>query len=1713
MSPERWKQIEEIFNSAIELSPDERPAFLAQACGDDAELRREVERLIGNDAAAGDFIASPVHVSHLTKLLDQTVTDHSLLLNATPTDQMIGRQVGAYRLEREIGRGGMGAVYLAVRADNEFYRRVAIKLVKGGMDSDFIIRRFRHERQILASFDHPNIARLLDGGTTEDGRPWFAMEYIEGLPVTRWCDERRLSIHERLRLFLQICAAVQYAHQRQVIHRDIKPGNILVTEDGQPKLLDFGIARILDPELLLDSGELTVAGIHPMTPEYASPEQVQGQPVTPASDQYALGVLLYELLTGRRPYRLRNRLLPEIARIICDEVPELPSAAIHRAEEIISTTDRHPTPELVSRQRSTTPEELSLVLSGGPDNIVMQALQKDPQRRYGSVAELAEDISRCLHGLPVAAPACNIRPADPYETGLISALPAQNSIAILPLKPLLAEAGTGATHNFLSVGLADALITRLSNIHSLTVRPTASVIRYAKADSDALTAGRELGVSHVLDGRFLQSGDRIRVTVQLINVHTAAPQWAAQFDKSGADLLELQDSLSEQLVQEIARNLTGEERIRVARRGTENPEAYEAYLRGRYHWHTYTDEGLARAITCFYEAIALDPNFAAAYTGVADYFNWMGITSVLPPDECFLAAKEAATKAVQLDDKLAEAYTSLAIATWAYDWDSVMSSQLLRRAIELNPNYAQAHQWLAQFRSVQGRHPEAITTMNRALELDPQSPARHAMMAFVLHNARQHAEAWQHAQRGLEIEPHHPLALQAKAWIGPHLGRFDEALSACRRVVEVTERAPIALWALGYTLAVTGKRREARTVLNEMLSLARSRYIPNYFFARLHTALGDTDQAFEQLNRSFDHYESWAQEITVDPQLDPLRSDPRFARLIARIRPRHSSDSEETVADQRPETVRLDKPTTGEPVSPSGRLKSLPAAIGRQRRRYSLIIATAFCALALIVTTILYFRPRPTAVVMKDGIPVNLTRHIAVDRFPRVSPDGKQIVFISNRDGLPEVYVMKAGGSDVRRLTYNSAEELAPSWSPDGTRIVYDVLTASGAGSDIWMMNSDGSNQTNLTRGSGFNSRAVFSPDGKLLAFASRRDTNEENNFDIYVMNADGTAQRRVTSDPAFETESAWSPDGKRLAFTRETGRGASDIFVISVDGAGLFNLTRTPNTRNGQPAWSPDGKLIAFVSDRHSPKNSSDIWVMNADGSNPHPVTRSQSLNIEPSWMPDNRHLVFQTHRDGNSEIYLTDSAENSEIRHGSASSLARSVAVLPFRTASAGETDESLGLGLADVLTTRLGQLRQLSVSPFSAVRRYAGNQNDPVRIGRELNVEHVVSGTLQHNGDRVRVSAQMQQISDGRILWAETFDEKFTDLGSLQHAIASRVLRALTLELTGSELAQLNKTWTENSEAYQLYLVGRYHFNKRSVAELSEAIRYFNQALQLDNRFALAYVGLADSYALLQLYQGPPVNLYPRAKENALKALALDESLAEAHSSLAYVSFYYDRDRIGAEREFRRAIELNPSYVTAHHWFAHVLAAEGRESEALAEIRLAEQLDPRSPIVKTAVALVWFYAREYEQALEACRRALELDPGLVPAHRVMRWIHQAQGRYDEALAAYQQEKSFSGFSGHEWPAILAQIQAIGGRRDEALTTLTRGLATPEGRREADNLPFEVALAYALIGNHDQALRWMERAEATKAYVFNFAQADPRLDKLRTDPRFTDLLRKAGL
>jgi serine/threonine protein kinase len=387
MNAERWQNVKDILEKAVTLEASRRPSYLEEACAADTELRAEVESLLqSHDRAGAGFLQRPA-----IELLEPAIADLT-------RKSRVGRRVGVYEIIGEIAHGGMGEVYRARRVDGQYEKEVAVKLVRVGLDTSFVLERFRHERQILASLEHPHIARLLDGGTTEDGIPYLVMELIAGVPIDRYCDDHQLSITDRLRLFRQACSAVQYAHQRLVIHRDIKPNNILVTQNGVPKLLDFGVAKILDPSA---GAETTLA--RPMTPEYASPEQIRGEPITTASDVYSLGVALYQLLTGRLPYLGDSQNLHALAKEICEIDPLRPSTAIQHPRAARPPQLGELASEQVNVLREVSTAKLRRRLAGDLDNIVLKALRKEPQRRYVSVEQLDEDLRRHLEGLPVGA--------------------------------------------------------------------------------------------------------------------------------------------------------------------------------------------------------------------------------------------------------------------------------------------------------------------------------------------------------------------------------------------------------------------------------------------------------------------------------------------------------------------------------------------------------------------------------------------------------------------------------------------------------------------------------------------------------------------------------------------------------------------------------------------------------------------------------------------------------------------------------------------------------------------------------------------------------------------------------------------------------------------------------------------------------------------------------------------------------------------------------------------------------------------------------------------------------------------------------------------------------------------------------------------------------------------------------------------------------------
>ena len=882
MTAERWQQIEELFNAAAECRPERRAALLEESCAGDPELRSHVDALLASDDAATDFLQNPV--------FELTAIDSE----QKAADSLVGQRIGTYQLQQKIGHGGMGAVYLAVRADEEYQKRVAIKLVKRGMDSDAILDRFRSERQILANLDHPNIAKLLDGGTSPDGLPYFVMDYVEGLPIDHYCDRHRLPIEKRLHLFRTMCSAVHYAHQNHVLHRDLKPSNILVTNDGVPKLLDFGIAKLFSAGLDAQAPETTLTVLPFLTPQYASPEQLRSEKLTPASDVYALGVLLYQLLSGHRPYCSKGATPAEMARIICEQEPEKPSSVITRVEEAPTTSaEVRLTPESVSETREGDPEKLRRRLAGDLDNIVLKALRSEPEQRYGSVDEMSEDILRHLEGQPVLARKGTLgyRSARFIKRNKAGVTAGFFALALLVLGVigfnLLSQRGAGVNavasiavlpfanpdanpdNEYLGEGLTEGLISSLSQISNLKVIARSSVVRYKGKEIDPQAVGRELGVKAVLTGRISQRGDGLSVHVELTDAQDSRRLWGDQYARSLRDLLSLQQEISREIPKRLSLKLTGEEPKAAASTRTDT-EAHQLYLKGRYFFESSSFEGQQRAKEYFQQAIAKDPSYALAYVGLADMF------AARMADR-----KAAAMKALELDNSLGEAHISLGLIKFA-EWDTAGAEREYRRGIELNPGYALGHHWYSHLLMPLGRVEEGMAESRRYLELDPLSSPALLHMGWSYFVMRQYDLAIDWAKKVIAIDPNHRDTHLILAEIYYHRGMFDEFVEASLKTASLSGASIEMLTPLRDAYKKSG----LRGFLQEQVRQQEQSKKPNSGkLAKAYARLGDKELALKWLEQDVDKHavDLFRYAPSVDPDFDDIQTDPRFVPLMRRV--------------------------------------------------------------------------------------------------------------------------------------------------------------------------------------------------------------------------------------------------------------------------------------------------------------------------------------------------------------------------------------------------------------------------------------------------------------------------------------------------------------------------------------------------------------------------------------------------------------------------------------------------------------------------------------------------------------------------------------------------------------------------------------------------------------------------------------------------------------
>ncbi|HVE55311.1 MAG TPA: protein kinase [Pyrinomonadaceae bacterium] len=1837
MSPERWQKIEDVFQSVVDLAPEERVLYLNENYADDADLIAEIERLISDYEDAGDFIESPVW------------TD-SFMLGATARDQigdalneeikkdngsMIGKRLGVYVLTKEIGRGGMGAVYLAERADGEFRQRVALKVIKRGMDTDFIVRRFRNERQILASLDHQNIARLLDGGTTDDGLPFFVMEYIEGSPVYSYSDAKKLSINERLRLFIRICNAVDYAHENLIIHRDIKPTNILVTGDGMPKLLDFGIAKILDPELAADSIDPTATAMRMMTPEYASPEQVRGEAVTKVSDIYSLGVLLYELLSGHRPYRLKNRALHEIARVICDEEPENLGSSLTREDNLVPTSANNEkiTLEAIFASRNASRESLQRELSGDLERVVFKALRKDPHERYQSAKEMAEDVARYLEGHSVLAPASYPSKAA-FTQSLHKTNPDEISVAVLPLKLFGAAANEETGDDYLCIGLADALITRLSNVRRFVVRPTSSVLKYGNADTEPITAGEELGVNYLVDGNIRRVGTRLRVTIQLLNIQEGAARWAEKFDEEFTDVLTLEDLISEKIAEALMPQLTGDERNQLKKRGTNSAEAFEHYLRGRHYWNSFTEDGFAKAIIAYYQAIAHDPGYALAYAGIADYHNWLGVYGVLPSKECFQSAVENARTAIELDPELGEAYASLAFAQHggAFEWEE--SERNFQTALRLNPNVAETHVWYSIKLTTEGRFTEGIKHAARAIELDPQTPFNQHNLGWVMYYARQFDKSLRQYLKTAETFPSYPLAHYGLAWVLRYLGRFDEAVNAANRAQQLMSESIFSLHVQGQTFAAAGMREQAEVILEKLDKLSERQFVSSYHTALIYAYLDEKEKAIELLETCRQTSDAWLVWLGVEPAFDSLRADPRFKAVM--------EQTKNPILKRDADFTEKSNPT----------IAVLPFKVMNQSSETStddkfLGVGLAD-ALITRLSNVRKFTVRPTSSVLRydtENNPFSAGAELGVDflidgNIRRIGETLRVTVqllsieqgatrwarrfdenitdFLTLEDSISEQIVdellPQLTGADREQLkkrgtnnpqayeaylrgryfwnkftnesfpkafeAFSEAVRLDPDFAQAHVGIadfyiwlcIFGVLPSleafpkakQAAQRALELDENLGEAYTTLAFATTihdwdwekaeylFKRALELSPNysfahewySNLLAATGRFDEaifESNRSIELNPMSARGLVMngwllyqtrhfRRATAEAekAVEMEKDF-PQGLLHIGNALDKAGRSEEAIIALrESIRLWQDSALPrcmlchalvNAGREREAREVLGEI--FAENEKHPVKPYFIAVAYAAFE----TERDAAFEwLEKAFNERNEWLIwlgtepkFDSLRDDPRYFALLERMNNPIARRQKAESTilnaenGTTIAVLPLKTLQTGKTgnteEEFLGIGLADALVTRLSSVKRLIVRPTNSVIRSGKNTSDPFVIAREINAAFIVDGHVKRVGDRIRVSVQLLNSAEQTAVWAKSFDEKYTDVLTLEDSVSEQIAAALLPQLTEDEKEKLGQRPTDNAKAFEAYIRGRYHWNSFTEEGLQKSLACYREALEYDPNFALAYAGIADYYNFLCIFGSKsPILSFPAAKEAAQKAIELNPNLAEAQVALGVTVFGYDWDFAEGERLFKKALELNPNYAVAHFWHALLLSLKGDHDNAIREMRRAEQLSPGIPSLLIIFAFIYRNARKFEKSLEKIRQALAIQPNYYVAVQGFGWVVKWTKNYDEAEEITRKSVEQTGSLSLPLYAY-GYVLAVRGKQTEA-RAIVREIRE---RREKQYLPaVYLSLIYTELGETDAAFEWLEKSFEEREFWAIWLPLDPRFDELKKDPRYNDLINK---
>lgn len=763
------------------------------------------------------------------------------------------RLAGRYEILAPLGAGGMGEVYAA--RDLRLGRDVAIKIVPESLaKSPDTLSRFEQEARVLAALSHPNLVTIHDFGT-DSGITFAVMELLKGETFRKVMSGERPSWQKAVELAIAILEGLAAAHSGGVIHRDLKPENIFLTDTGEVKILDFGLARmetasdkrrsLLHSDLLtMTSPVHTEPGMMVGTVLYMSPEQLRGDSPDTRSDLFSFGMILYELLSGDRPF------------------------AGHSHAEVIASILKD-APRNLNDLRDRFPHELVQVIA--------RCLEKEPQNRFQSARDISFTLKSILSGASISQEETILRPISPKKPGRRKAI---NSLAVLPF----GNASGDPNMEYLGDGITESIINIVSQIPKLRVMARSTVFRYKGKEIDPQRVGAELGVRGVLTGRVVLMGERLSVQAELVDVSDGSQLWGDQYRRKFADVFLIEEEISREISAQLKLKLSGEEKKRLAKRHTASTDAYELYLKGRFYWSKRTTDGLNKAIDFFEQATQSDPDYALAYAGLSDCFNLASAYGIMAPGESVPRAQQAAQHALALDPMLAEGHEGLAHARMLYDWDWPAAEASFARAIELNPNYATAHQRYAIFLAALGRLKQAEAEIARAQTLDPMSLIINTDVGLIQQLQGRTDRALDCYQKALDLDPNFAVAHYLNGLGFQQQKLYDKALESYEKGIQLSgERSVIS--AKGNILAVAGRQDEAREILRELEAISRERYVSPYRIALVHAGLGEIDLALEWLEKAYQERSVWLIHIhlRVDPRLAILHKDPRFTQLLQKM--------------------------------------------------------------------------------------------------------------------------------------------------------------------------------------------------------------------------------------------------------------------------------------------------------------------------------------------------------------------------------------------------------------------------------------------------------------------------------------------------------------------------------------------------------------------------------------------------------------------------------------------------------------------------------------------------------------------------------------------------------------------------------------------------------------------------------------------------------------